>query len=185
MVQFVRQLTPDTVSKCVERRSEVRIRTAAIRARLSDLYRERVPVVVLNISPSGLGLKVDERFTIDFPVLVECEGLIIMANVRHCIPSVRGGYVLGLRIQKILELVNMDTPNNIPKTQEPPSSEEGSGGSGVPFLRRVMNELPVPEHLACLFAFSSSGEGNPGRFGVRTQPGTAMRGTAFGSFSWI
>jgi hypothetical protein len=103
MVQSVRQLTPDLASKSVERRSEERIRTTAFPARLTDLYRERVPVIVLNVSESGLGLKVDDRFIIGFPVLVECEGLVILANVRHCMQATEGGYVLGLKIQKTMD----------------------------------------------------------------------------------
>src|ERR1700733_13410027 len=76
-------------------RMDTRPRADAIPAQLTDLYRERVPVAVVKTSGSGMGVKADERFAINFPVLIECVGLIIMGPVRHCMKAAKGGYVLG------------------------------------------------------------------------------------------
>ena len=104
MVHPFRQLTLSLVSKSAsERRSEVRSRIEPLAARLTDLNRERVPVAILNVSSCGLGLKVDEPFAINFPVLIECDGLLVVGNVRHCIKCSRGGYVLGMRIHKLVD----------------------------------------------------------------------------------
>ena len=74
-----------------------------IPAQLTDLYRDRAPVVVLKATRSILGLAVTDRFLIDFPVLIECDGLLILGNVRHCIRASHGGYVLGIMVSRILE----------------------------------------------------------------------------------
>lgn len=108
MVPSFRQLTLDLASKSVmDRRSEARTRTETISARLSDLYRERIPVSVLNVSASGMGVKVEDRFAIGFPVLLECDGLLVLGNVRHCIQVLGGGFLLGLKVQRVVELTNI------------------------------------------------------------------------------
>jgi hypothetical protein len=86
----------------LDRRREMRSRTAPIPARLTDLYRERVNATLINISQSGLGLKVDERFIIDFPVLVEYDGLFVLGNVRHCLKANAGGYILGIKVTRVV-----------------------------------------------------------------------------------
>jgi hypothetical protein len=91
------------LSSEAERRAEPRARAGMIPARLTDLYRERVPVWILNASRSGLGLKVEEPFTVNLPVLIECEGLIVVGNVRHCLRIHNGGYLLGMKIQKVVD----------------------------------------------------------------------------------
>jgi len=104
MLQPFRQLTLGLVSASVlERRSEARTRTETLPARLTDIYRERVPMLVLNVSRSGLGLKVEEHLMLNFPVLVECERLLIIGSVRHCMRAAQGGYVVGLKIHKIVD----------------------------------------------------------------------------------
>jgi hypothetical protein len=72
-------------------------------ARLTDLDRERIRVSVLNVSTFGLALLVEDRFTLDFPVLIECGGLLIVGNVRHCVEAAKGGYVLGLKVNRVVE----------------------------------------------------------------------------------
>ena len=74
-----------------------------IPALLTDLYRERVPVWILNASSSGLGIRVEEPLTVNLPVLIECEGLIVVGNVRHCLKMQNGGYLLGMKIQKVVD----------------------------------------------------------------------------------
>ena len=86
-----------------ERRSEQRIRIEPLEAKLSDLYRERVPVSVLNLSNCGLGVKVEDRFTTHLPVLIECAGLLIVGEVRHCMKVASGGFLLGLKINKLVD----------------------------------------------------------------------------------
>ena len=88
-----------------ERRWDPRNRTEPLPALLTDLYRERVPVSVLNVSHSGLGIKVSERFATDLPVLIECEGLAIVGNVRHCLRAADGGYVVGMKIYQIVDIM--------------------------------------------------------------------------------
>ena len=78
-------------------------RCAAIPAHLTDLWRERILVQVLNVTASGTGVKVDDRFPINFPVLLECQGLLIVGNVRHCVEAAGGGYILGLKIHRVEE----------------------------------------------------------------------------------
>lgn len=125
MRQSLRQVAFDLASKSAnDRRSESRTRTEAIPARLTDLYRERVPVSILNVSRSGLGLKVEEHFTVNLPVLIECEGLLIICNVRHCVKASAGGYLLGLKIEKVV-----DTGH---RKKGPPSSEDGLSGPFEP-----------------------------------------------------
>jgi hypothetical protein len=87
-----------------ERRVEPRNRTEPLPAQLTDLYRERVPVLVLNVSRSGLGIKTDERFSLDLPILIECEGLVIVGNVQHCMKAVGGGFILGMKIHQIIDI---------------------------------------------------------------------------------
>jgi hypothetical protein len=105
MNERFRQLTLSLTSALKsERRWEPRNRTEALRGYLTDLYRERIPVSVLNVSHSGLGIKVGERFAIDLPVLIECEGLAIVGNVRHCMKASDGGFVIGLKIHQIVDV---------------------------------------------------------------------------------
>jgi hypothetical protein len=100
------QLTLDLVSGfAFQRRTEVRTRTGAVPAWLTDLYREHVPVAVLNVSRTGLGVMVADRFAINLPVLIECEGLLIVGNVRHCIMAANGSYLLGLKIFRTVDRV--------------------------------------------------------------------------------
>jgi hypothetical protein len=105
MLRLFRQLTLCLMSKSgAGRRTEARLRIEPLPGRLSDLYRERIPVQILNVSRSGIGVKVEECFAIDFPVLIECDDLLIVGNVRHCIKAAKGGYVLGMKIHKIVDL---------------------------------------------------------------------------------
>jgi hypothetical protein len=87
----------------VERRETPRLRADSIPALLTDINRERIPVVILNMSRSGIGVKVEERFPLDFPVLLECDGLLIVGNVRHCVEATPSGYILGLKIYKVVD----------------------------------------------------------------------------------
>jgi len=104
MLQPFRQLTLGLVSTSVlAGRWETRTRTETLPARLTDIYRERVPMLVLNVSRSGLGLKVEDHLMLNFPVLVECERLLIIGSVRHCMRAAKGGYVVGLKIHKIVD----------------------------------------------------------------------------------
>jgi hypothetical protein len=82
----------------------VKPRNEPIPARLTDLYRERVSVSVLNLCRTWMGVKVRDRFTINFPVLVECDGLLVVGTVRHCMKTAKGGYVLGVAIGKIVDM---------------------------------------------------------------------------------
>jgi hypothetical protein len=107
MLQLTLDLVPDF---SVERRKETRTRTGPIPARLTDLYRDQIPVTVLNISRGGLGVKVEDPFAINLPVLLECDGLLIVAIVRHCITTAIGGFVLGLKTYRIVETSN--APNH-------------------------------------------------------------------------
>jgi hypothetical protein len=106
MLQPIRQLAFDLISDSLNaRKSEAKARTDAIPARLTDIYVERIPVTVLSMSRCGIGLKVDERFRTDLPVLIECDGLLIVGDVRHCMKVSRGGFVLGMKIQTIVDTV--------------------------------------------------------------------------------
>lgn len=97
------QMTSSAQIPVFERRVEVRSRTEACPALLSDLYRECFPVTVLNISPSGVGVKVAAKLAVDFPVLLELNGRLILGNVRHCVRASDGaGYILGIKIQRIV-----------------------------------------------------------------------------------
>jgi hypothetical protein len=87
-----------------DRRSRRRTRIEPLSARISDLYRERIPAYILNVSATGLGLTADEPFKINLPVLVECFDLLIVANVRHCIRNPKGLYLLGLEIHKTVDI---------------------------------------------------------------------------------
>ena len=123
MLQPFRQLTLGLVSMSVfERRSETRTRTETLPARLTDIYRERVPMLVLNVSRSGLGLKVEEHLMLNFPVLVECERLLIIGSVRHCMRAAKGGYVVGLKIHKSVDTESWEV-------------QEGNMCSGVQSVR--------------------------------------------------
>lgn len=86
-----------------DRRAEPRTPIQPLAARLSDLYRERLPADVLNVSAWGLGVKSSEPFKANFPVLIECSELLIIANVRHCLESAGGGYLLGLEVHRVVE----------------------------------------------------------------------------------
>lgn len=77
-----------------------------IPARLTDVFREGLPVTVVNVSPSGLGVKVEDKFKVGLPVIMECEGLLILGNVRHCLPA-EGGYLLGIKIHKIIDMARV------------------------------------------------------------------------------
>jgi hypothetical protein len=124
MVHPFRQLTLSLFSQsATERRYSVSTRIQALPARLTDLYREQVPVEVLNVSAAGLGIKVDERFAIGFPVLIECDGLLIVGNIRHCIKASEGGYVLGMKIHKVV-----DTQDWVQPAMEAPLIVKGAGG---------------------------------------------------------
>ena len=104
MRQSFRQATINLAAKSADdRRTEPRVRIDAIPAQLTDLYRERIPVSIVNASRSGLGLKVDEQFTINLPVLIECEELLIVGNVRHCLKATAGGFLLGLKINRVVD----------------------------------------------------------------------------------
>jgi hypothetical protein len=98
-----------------ERRAHVRSRIEPLTALLTDIYRERMLVTILNVSKGGLGIKVPDRFIINFPVLIECENLIILCNVRHCLKSRSGGYLLGLAIQKVVDPAQSDTDASEPR----------------------------------------------------------------------
>jgi hypothetical protein len=104
---MIHNWTADSVDGC-----GTRIRTPAqtIPAWLSDLYRDRAPVTVAYRSHSNLGVMVEDRFTINFPVLIECEGVAILGNVRHCLKAADGGYVLGIKINQIVHPVRADVP---------------------------------------------------------------------------
>jgi hypothetical protein len=135
MVQFSRPPTFSPAPKSTderrrnqERRREPRVRTEAIPAYLTDLYRQRVPVVVLDVSRSGVGLKVDERFAVDLPVLLECQGLLIVGDIRHCVPAETGGYVLGMKIHRIEEAAPAGAHNEH-RSFHFPSPRTGSHGS--------------------------------------------------------
>jgi hypothetical protein len=106
MLQLNLDLVPDFFA---ERRREIRLRTEAVPARLTDLYRDRLPVTVLNVSRGGLGVKVQERFIINLPVLLECDGLLIVGNVRHCVKAAKDGYILGLRTLKVVDTSDSET----------------------------------------------------------------------------
>jgi hypothetical protein len=109
MVQTHRKLKLRIVSKSSsERRIEPRTRIQPVPARLSDLYRERLSADVLNVSSSGLGIKTGEPFKVNFPVLIECCDLLIVANVRHCLRSTHGSYLLGVEVHRIIELDGRD-----------------------------------------------------------------------------
>jgi len=97
MLQALRQVNSRRVSRPQPQAKE---RLTPQPAQLTDLYRERMPVEVLNLTRSNLGLKVSERFTVNLPVLVEYAGLLVVATVRHCLPAEDGGYVLGLAVYK-------------------------------------------------------------------------------------
>ena len=105
MCHFFRELTLGLGEEHgFERRTEVRTRIEAIPARLTDLYHDRLPVVVLNVSRSGLGLIALDKFAVDLPVLVECEGLLVVGSVRHCVKAADNtGYILGVKIQRIVD----------------------------------------------------------------------------------
>lgn len=87
----------------LNRRSASRARIEPVNALVTDIDRQRVPGVVLNTSPGGIGLKVDDPFPTNFPVLLECDGLLIVGEVRHCKKASEGGYLLGLKIQRVAE----------------------------------------------------------------------------------
>jgi hypothetical protein len=113
MVQQFRQLTFNLTRRSgADRRREGRTRTEPTPALLTDIYRDRIPVTVLNVSRSGLGVKVDERFDIDFPVLIECEGLLIIGIVRHCMKATGGGYILGMKLDRMVEAVARNVPED-------------------------------------------------------------------------
>lgn len=104
MYQPRRQPKLRLVSKSTaDRRTEPRTRVQPVPARLSDLYRERLPADVLNVSSWGLGIKSSEPFKVNFPVLIECGELLIVANVRHCLEATGGGYLLGLEVHRAIE----------------------------------------------------------------------------------
>ena len=104
MVQSHRKPKLSLVSKTPsERRIEKRTRIKPLLSRLSDLYRERLSAEVLNVSSSGLGVKTIEPFKVNFPVLIECCDMLIVANVRHCLRSRDGSYLLGLEIHRMIE----------------------------------------------------------------------------------
>ena len=104
MPQSIRQLTFNLITESVrERRREAGMRTEPIPARLTDLYVENVPVAVLDISRSGIGLKVEQPFKTNLPVLIECDGLLITGNVRHCMRLTKGGFLLGMKIHRIID----------------------------------------------------------------------------------
>jgi hypothetical protein len=134
MLQPFRELTLGLVSHSArERRSESRVRTEAIAARLTDIYRERVPVVVVNVSPSGLGLKVNDHLTPNFPVLIECQGLLIIGNVRHCMKAAKSGYIVGLKIHKVVDTASwesqQDSENSAPCLVGSAGGGESNGSS--------------------------------------------------------
>ena len=128
MLQPFRQLTLGLVSTSVlERSSETRTRTETLPGRLTDIYRERVPMLVLNVSRSGLGLKVEEHLMLNFPVLVECERLLIIGSVRHCMRAAKGGYVVGLKIHKIVDTESWEVQQ--PHTMVGVQAVRGAGGA--------------------------------------------------------
>lgn len=75
---------------------------------LTDLYRERLPITVAYRSHSVLGAKVENPFTINFPVLIECEDVAILGNVRHCLKVADGGYLLGIKVHKVINPCRAD-----------------------------------------------------------------------------
>ena len=80
----------------------------AIPAWLTDLYRERLPITVAYRSHSVLTTRVEDPFIINFPVLIECEDVAILGNVRHCLKSADGGYILGIKIHKVINPCRAD-----------------------------------------------------------------------------
>jgi len=100
----LREIRPILISEYQgEGRREPRTRNIPILAQLTDLYVDRISVVVVNVTRGGIGLKVEHRLRIDFPVLIECDGLVITGNVRHCVKASSGGYVIGLKIHRIID----------------------------------------------------------------------------------
>jgi hypothetical protein len=96
--QSILNWTPDSI----RRTPKNRLPAQPIPGWLSDLYRERAPVTVAYRSDSALAVKVEHRFTVNFPVLVEYDGLAILGNVCHCIKAADGGYMLGVKIHQFV-----------------------------------------------------------------------------------
>jgi hypothetical protein len=61
-------------------------------------------VQVLNVSTSGLGIKSNEPFKVNFPVLIECLNLLVVANVRHCVKLSDESYLLGLEVHRTVDV---------------------------------------------------------------------------------
>jgi hypothetical protein len=117
-----RQLTLSlALTHVPERKAEPRNGIEPIPARLTDLYRERVPILVLHVSHSGLGIKADERFTVNLPVLIECEDLVIVGDVRHCMSAAGGGFVVGVKIFQVFDVEDE-------QASEKPEKAKGAGG---------------------------------------------------------
>ena len=114
MQQPLRQMTPRRVSHT---QSQAKTRLEPKPAHLTDLYRQRMPVEVLNLTRSSVSLKVSERFTVNLPVLVEYAGLLVVGNVRHCVKADGGGYVLGLSIHKMVDRCRQEIvePEYVPR----------------------------------------------------------------------
>ena len=104
----IRQLTFNAIAEFGgERRKNMKMRNDPIPAELTDLYVERISVSVLNVWRCGVGLKVGQQFKINLPVLIECDGLVITGNVRHCVKAADGGYVLGMKILRIVDTIDL------------------------------------------------------------------------------
>src|SRR5690349_17230252 len=87
----------------LDRRAAIRTRIKPVAAWLSDLYREQYPAHILNVSDSGLGIKSGEEFKVNFPILIECADVFVLGNVRHCVKTADGQFLLGLEIHRAME----------------------------------------------------------------------------------
>ena len=106
---------PTLVSRLpVTRRRHARTRIEPLAAYLTDLFRERSPGQIVNISASGVGVKANEPFKVNFPVLVECRGLLIIGNVRHCLKASDGGYLLGLEVHRTVDTLGSEIAETHP-----------------------------------------------------------------------
>lgn len=85
------------------RRRDHRIDAKHSPALLSDGERFRVPVVILNVSRTGLGVSTELELPIDNTVLIELDNdYKIFGTVRYCLPEDSGaGYSAGIRISNI------------------------------------------------------------------------------------
>jgi hypothetical protein len=93
-------------------RSEARISIQNEKAMVSILEGgtgAKIPAVVVDISPKGLGLRIDQSIPSGAWIKVELPHTLVIGEVRHCSLGAKGDYSVGIRTE-----TTIDRPQGVP-----------------------------------------------------------------------